>query len=97
MQVLIENGHVSETVMPTRFQEGETAIIIARAEEIWKGCRFELRSSTERQGCCYTSKLGHNLDHRDDLCVSAALEEEQELTCRDNSSYLVEEVCSSKL
>ena len=80
--------------MPIRFKQGETAIIIARADEISTGCRFEVRSSAERQGCCYTSSLGHNLDHRDDLCVSSALEEEQKLTCRDNSSYLVEEVWS---
>ena len=75
-----------------RFRRGETAIIIARADEISTGCRFEFEKrsrvregKTEVESCCYTSRLGL----KDDLCLATAVET---MICRDNSSYLVEEV-----
>ena len=78
---------------PTRFRQGETAIIIARAEEISTGCLFEF-TNREGQSCCYMSTLGRNLEDQDHLCVAGQEEEKEgeEFNCRDNSSFLVEEV-----
>jgi len=90
-----------------RFKQGNTAIIIARADHISTGCRFEFTSPGGRS-CCYTSVLGHSLDHQQDLCPAAEEKKEfqlsprvfpdgirwyqEEITCRDNSTFLVEEV-----
>jgi len=76
------------------FKQGNTAIIIARADHISTGCRFEF-TSIGGQSCCYTSVLGHSLDHQQDLCIAAVEKkkvEEEKMTCRDNSTFLVEEV-----
>ena len=106
MQVLALNWGLIRPLMtnlfswltfPTRFRQGETAIIIARAEEISTGCLFEF-TNREGQSCCYTSTLGRNLEDQDHLCVAGQEEEEEgeEFNCRDNSSFLVEEVWQSR-
>ena len=95
MQVAANLEVLNEISVAPRFKQGNTAIIIARADHISTGCRFEF-TSIGGQSCCYTSVLGHSLDHQQDLCLAAVEkkeEEEEKMTCRrDNSTFLVEEV-----
>ena len=94
MQVVANLEDLNETSVAPRFKQGNTAIIIARADHISTGCRFEF-TSIGGQSCCYTSVLGHSLDHQQDLCLAAVEKkkvEEDKKTCRDNSTFLVEEV-----
>ena len=77
MQVVANLEDLNETSVAPRFKQGNTAIIIARADHISTGCRFEFTSPGGRS-CCYTSVLGHSLDHQQDLCPAA--EEKKEVT-----------------
>ena len=94
MQVVANLEVLNEISVAPSFKQGNTAIIIARADHISTGCRFEF-TSIGGQSCCYTSVLGHSLDHQQDLCIAAVEKkkvEEEKMTCRDNSTFLVEEV-----
>ena len=94
MQVAANLEVLNEISVAPRFKQGNTAIIIARADHISMGCRFEF-TSIGGQSCCYTSVLGHSLDHQQDLCLAAEEKkkvEKEKITCRDNSTFLVEEV-----
>ena len=94
MQVVANLEVLNEISVDSRFKQGNTAIIIARADHISTGCRFEF-TSIGGQSCCYTSVLGHSLDHQQDLCLAPVEKkkvEEEKMTCRDNSTFLVEEV-----
>ena len=97
MQVVANLEVLNEISVAPRFKQGNTAIIIARADHISTGCRFEF-TSPGGQSCCYTSVLGHSLDHQQDLCLAAVEKkvEEEKKTCRDNSTILVEEVRLAK-